>query len=63
MLDHKTYMTVSTAIFAVVAIVHLLRAVYGWDLVIGGWTAPLWISWLGLIVAGVLAYSGYTHRR
>ena len=30
-------MTVSTAIFAVVAIGHLLRAVYGWEVVIGEW--------------------------
>jgi len=56
-------MTVSTAIFVVVAIVHLVRAVYGWELVIGGWEAPLWVSWLGVVVAGVLAYSGYSHRR
>ena len=56
-------MTVSTAIFAVVAIGHLLRAVYGWEVVIGEWSIPLWASWIGVVVAGILAYSGYQHRR
>ena len=63
MVSHKTYMTITTAVFAVAAVVHLLRAAYGWDLVIGDWSAPLWVSWIGVVVAGVLAYSGYTHRR
>jgi type VI protein secretion system component VasF len=30
---------------------------------IGDLDIPQWISWLALVVAGVLAYSGYSRRR
>jgi hypothetical protein len=26
--------------------------------VIGGWTVPMWLSWIGLVVAGGLSYFG-----
>lgn len=45
-------------IFALVALIHLLRIYKGWAAVIGGWTVPMWVSWLGLVVAGGLAYFG-----
>jgi len=25
---------------------------------IGSWTAPIWVSWIGLVVAGGLSYFG-----
>jgi hypothetical protein len=30
----------------------------GWPIVIDNWTAPMWVSWIGLIVAGCLSYFG-----
>jgi len=54
--DQKTFDAVAGAIFAVVALAHLLRIVLGWSVVIGGWDVPMWVSWLGLIVAGGLSY-------
>ena len=55
-MDQKTFDAVAGAIFAVVALAHLLRIVLGWSVVIGGWDVPMWVSWLGLIVAGGLSY-------
>jgi hypothetical protein len=26
--------------------------------VIGGWTVPMWVSWIGLVIAGGLSYLG-----
>lgn len=62
-MNHKTYMTVSTGIFALVALLHLARVLLGWDAVIGGWEVPMWLSWGAVIGAGFLAYTGYTHQR
>jgi hypothetical protein len=62
-MKHKTYMTVSTTIFAIVCVAHLVRAAAGIDVMIGGWALPLWASWLAVLIAGYMAYSGYTTKR
>jgi type VI protein secretion system component VasF len=36
----------------------VLRLIFGWPMQIGDVTIPLWVSWIGLIVAGALAYFG-----
>jgi hypothetical protein len=51
----KPFSTIAALIFALVALLHLLRLVYGWQVVFNGWTVPMWLSWLGLIVAGALS--------
>ena len=55
-MDQRTFNRVAVAIFAVVALAHLLRIVMGWPVVIGGWTVPMWVSWIGFVVAGGLCY-------
>jgi hypothetical protein len=54
---------VSAVIFSLVALLHLARIVFGWSAVIGGWSAPMWLSWVGIIVAGGLAYFGFSLAR
>lgn len=56
-------MTVTATLFLVVAIMHLLRIIFGWQVEIGGLSIPFWVSWLGVLVAGVLAYFGFTQKR
>jgi len=62
-MDHKSYMTVSCGIFAIVALLHLARIVLGWDAVIGGWVIPVWFSWVAFFGAGFMAYSANLHRK
>lgn len=62
-MDKKTYLSITTVIFGVVAFVHLYRIVTGMDVVISQWTAPIWVSWLGFVVGGYLAYSGYKFKK
>ena len=31
---------------------------FGWPAIIGGWTVPMWLSWIGLVVAEGLSYFG-----
>jgi hypothetical protein len=58
-MSNKTYLCLVSAIFSIITIVHGLRAIYGWDAVIGGYSLPMWVSYLGVLLAGFLAYSGY----
>jgi len=44
----------TAAIFAVVALAHLLRIIMRWPIIVGQWTVPPWVSWIGSVVAGGL---------
>ncbi|SRR6266487_831455 len=45
---------VAGVIFAAVALFHLVRIYMDWPVTIGGWSVPMWVSWIGLVVAGGL---------
>jgi hypothetical protein len=62
-LNRKTYMTVTATLFLIVAIMHLLRIIFGWSVEIGSLSIPFRVSWLGVLVAGALAYLGFTRYR
>jgi len=57
-MSRKAYFTVTGFIFLIIAILHLLRIIFGWSPVVEGWSVPVWISWVALIVAGWLGYEG-----
>jgi hypothetical protein len=57
-MTEKTFSTLAAAIFGVVAVLHLVRILIGWSIVVDGWTVPMWVSWVGLIIAGALSYYG-----
>jgi hypothetical protein len=52
----KPFTTIAVAIFTIVAVVHLLRILMGWEVVIQGTVMPMWASYLGLLIAGGLAF-------
>ncbi|MFH1688013.1 MAG: hypothetical protein ABIE70_10915 [bacterium] len=54
-MNAKPYLRISGSIFGVVACLHIIRLVMGWPVEIGGWSFPVWLSWLGLPAAGGLA--------
>jgi len=42
-------------VFAIVAILHLLRIIFGWEATLNGLAVPMWPSIVALVVAGGLA--------
>ena len=58
-MNQKSFNLITALIFLVIAILHLLRIVFGWSAVIGGWEVPQWVSWAAFLVAGYLAYEGF----
>jgi len=36
-----------------------MRLIYGWNVTIGGWTVPVWVSAVGFLIAGYLAFQGF----
>ena len=57
-MDAKTFSLAVGVIFAVVALLHLVRIFEEWPVIIGDWSAPKSVSWVALIVAGGLALLG-----
>ena len=51
----KPFTTIAIVIFSLVAVLHVLRLIFGWQAVIDGLVIPMWASVVGLIVAGGLA--------
>ena len=52
----KTGTLLAIILFTVVAFVHLLRLIYGINVTIDDWVTPQWLSVLGVIGPGVIAW-------
>ncbi len=52
----KTGSKLAIIVFSIVAILHLLRMVFGVSLTMGSWSAPQWISVVGVVGPGVIAW-------
>jgi hypothetical protein len=60
----KSYSLLAAVIFTVVALVQLSRATFfGFQIMVGSHTIPIWASWIAVLVAGVLAWLGFTAAR
>lgn len=55
----KNFSLLTAVIFLLIFILHGLRLIYGWEAVIGTFAVPIWLSWLALIISGILAYQGF----
>ena len=58
-MNRKTFTLTAGTIFSLIAALHALRLLFGWEAVIGGWHVPLWASWAALAVSGYLAYTAF----
>jgi len=55
----KDYAVMAAAIFLVVGLMHLSRLIMDWNVILGGWMIPQWVSIVGAIVALWLSYQGF----
>ena len=53
---------VAAAIFAIIALLQLLRALLGWEITLNGAQIPLWASWFAALVAIMVSWLGFTAR-
>ena len=58
-MSKRNYLSVVSFIFLVIAVLHALRLLGSWEAVIGGTVIPIWVSWLAVIVAGILSWQGF----
>jgi hypothetical protein len=53
------YAAVSALIFSLVALAHVARIMKRWKVQIGPLSVSMSVSWIGLVVAGLLAIWGF----
>lgn len=51
----KPFTTIAAGVFALVALLHVLRLAFGWEVTFERSVIPLWVSGLGVVIAGGLA--------
>ena len=51
----RHYLFISGTVFAIVAAGHLIRIVKHSSVMFGEWAVPMSVSWVGLIIAGLLS--------
>ena len=59
----RNFCMIAAVVFGIVAIFHAARIWMGWPAVIGSWSVPMWLSWIGLVLAAALSYFGFKSAR
>ena len=57
-MGEKNYFIVATLVFGFAGLLHLVRVLKGWDIIFGGVNIPMWISWILVVITGVMCYQG-----
>jgi hypothetical protein len=55
-MSRKTFSLVAGLIFLLVAVMHGLRLALRWEAVVNGWSVPMWVSAVALLIAAYLAF-------
>jgi hypothetical protein len=58
-MTHRTFSLVTAVLFSLIALLHAVRLLRGWQVIVEGAVMPIWISWIGLGIAAYLAYQGF----
>ena len=51
----KIFTSIAVGVFGLVALAHVHRLVFGWEVMAAGWFVPRWLSALAGLFAAVLA--------
>ena len=58
-MDKNQSLMLAAVVFGVIALLHLARAILGWEAVIGSFNVPLYFSYIAVIVFGYLSWHMY----
>ena len=52
----KPFTRIAVVVFSLVALMHLLRLVFHWQVIVNNMIVPQWVSVPGFLIAGALAF-------
>ena len=58
-MTQRTFSLITAVLFFLIALLHAVRLLRGWQVAIEGAVVPIRISWMGLAIAAYLAYEGF----
>ena len=56
MMSKKAAQKSAISLLTFAALLHIVRSIAGWELVIGGWVVPVWLSIVVALLAACTAY-------
>lgn len=59
----KPFTTIAAVIFGLMAVLHVYRLLTDFQVIVGSHTIPYNVSWVALIVTGVLSYGLFKEAR
>ncbi len=59
----KPFTTIAIGLFVLIALLHVVRLLFQWEVVVNGVIIPLWVSLIGFIISGALAVMVYLECR
>lgn len=51
----KPFTAIAIGLFSLIALLHLLRFIAGWEVAVNGLSLPVWVSGVAFVVVGGLA--------
>ncbi|MFQ5531358.1 MAG: hypothetical protein ACE5ES_01955 [Candidatus Nanoarchaeia archaeon] len=58
-MNERNFIITVTIIFILVGLLHLLRSIFSWTMVIQNFIVPLWVSYLAVIILVFMIYSAF----
>jgi len=52
----KPFTIIAIVVFVLVSLLHVVRYFLGWEIIINAVVIPMWVSLLGFVIAGGLAF-------
>jgi len=62
-MSQKIFSLVAGLIFLLIAVMHVLRLAFTWEVVLNGWSVPMWVSVVAIVIAAYLAFEGLKPAR
>ena len=62
-MTQRIFSLITATLFSLIALLRAGRLLRGWSVTIESVVVPVWISWIGLVIAGYLAYQGFRLAR
>jgi len=58
-MDKNHSLIIAAVVFGIIGFIHLLRSIFGWQMVMANFEIPLYLSYISVIVFGYLTWSMY----
>jgi len=60
-MNSRNYFFLTSILFGIIFLVHLLRIFSDWSAQIENFAVPMWFSYVALVVMGYLSYESFRH--